>query len=97
MTKSINITRAECSAINQKVMEKLDILTEQLNKLAVSVASIPDQILQRTDARYASKNTEQEVDALKNKIEARNYEWLKYLATLIIGSVITYLLFAKNG
>lgn len=85
-----NVTKAECMAVNQKIMEKLDSFGQKLEDLAVQLAKLPDNLSQRFDVRYAIKSTEEEVSELKEKLENRNYEWLKYIIGLVVGFVITY-------
>jgi len=50
---------------NQKrFMEKIESLEDKVDKLAVSIASLPDDIFKRADERYASKTAERAIYAL---------------------------------
>lgn len=87
----LTVTKAECEAVNNKIMEKLDSFSDKLEKMALELAKLPDILSQRFDERYAVKSTEEEVYELKEKMENRNYGWLKYLVGIIVGVVLTYL------
>lgn len=89
--KSSNITREECSSLNKIMSDKLDNIVEKVGDMAVAIASLPGDLIKELDQRYANKNTEKQVEDIKTKMEARNYEWLKYLAGLIIGAAFSYL------
>ena len=89
--KSNSITRDECLSTHEKLMEKIDGLVKTVGDMAVSIASLPGDLTEKLDQRYANKNTEKQVEDIKTKMEARNYEWLKYLAGLIIGAAFSYL------
>ena len=39
-------------------MEKIDEFGKKLEDISVKIASLPDQILERADSRYASKTAE---------------------------------------
>jgi conjugal transfer/entry exclusion protein len=86
-----NVTKAECMAVNQKIMEKLDSFGQKLEDLAIQLAKLPDNLSQRFDERYAIKSTEDDVYELKEKLENRNYEWLKYIVGLVVGIALAYL------
>lgn len=85
---STNVTRAECSAINKIVMEKLDNLSAQINEIAISLAKLPEQMAVKFDARYAPKETESDLRELRNRIEARNYDWLKQTIITLISIIL---------
>lgn len=85
------ITKAECLATNKIVMEKLDNLNKNVTDILVSVASLPGDLAKEFDQRYAGKKTEEKLEELENKLEGRNYEWLKYFATALITAGITFL------
>ena len=87
----LTVTKAECEAVNNKIMEKLDSFSEKLEKMALELAKLPDVLSQRFDERYAVKSTEEEVYELKEKMENRNYEWLKYLVGIVVGVALAYL------
>ena len=40
------------------IMEKIDEFGKKLEDISVKIASLPDQILERADKRYASKTAE---------------------------------------
>ena len=40
------------------IMEKIDEFGKKLEDISVKIASLPDQILERADRRYASKTAE---------------------------------------
>lgn len=46
------------------LMEKIDKLTEKLEEVRINIAEMPDKLLERTDLRYASKDTEESVKRL---------------------------------
>lgn len=89
--KSNSITRDECQTTHEKLMEKIDGLVTKVGDMAVAIASLPGDLTKELDQRYANKNTEKAVEDIKTKMEARNYEWLKYLAGLLIGAAFAYL------
>lgn len=49
---------------HKTLMEKIDKLTEKLEEVRINIAEMPDKILERTDTRYASKDTEDSVKRL---------------------------------
>lgn len=67
--------------INQKVMEKLDQLSKDINELCIKMASLPELMAEKFDNRYASKRTEIAVDRIG---------WLviSLVITMIVGGVI---------
>jgi len=50
--------------INEQFMNKLDQLQEKLNEVSIKIASLPEDMAIKFDARYASKKTETAVDRL---------------------------------
>ena len=73
---------------NQAFMDKLDRLVETVNDIKVSIAALPQTILNSADARYAVKSTEDKLSSLENKIESRNYDWLKYAIVTLVGIIL---------
>lgn len=90
---SNNVTRAECSATSKIIMEKIDKLYDAVNDVKLLVAKLPEEIFNKADTKYASKEVEEEVKDIKEKQERRNYEWLKYLATALITLALSYFFF----
>ena len=45
-------------------MDKLDKMADQINKISIDIAELPEKIFERGDDRYASKVTEKAVYAL---------------------------------
>jgi hypothetical protein len=72
---------------NQSLMDKIDRLVETVNDIKVSLAGLPQAILANADNRYASKSTENILSALKDKIENRNYDWLKWAIVTLVGII----------
>lgn len=71
-------------------MEKIDQLVNAVSDLKVSVAKLPQVILDSADNRYASKASETRLNNLETRIESRNYDWLKYAIVTFIGMAITF-------
>ena len=76
MTTSDKVTREEFQSTNANVMDKLDQLSKQINKLSLEVAELPEKMSEKYDYRYASKRTEQVVDRLT---------WLVLSAVIVAG------------
>ena len=76
---------------HQTIMEQLKDFGDTLKKVEISIAELPQKILDKTDDRYASKSLEEDVRTLKEKNEQRNYDWLKYIIMACIGALLAYL------
>lgn len=71
--------------INHEVMQ-------ELTDIKVAIASLPEVLANKFDERYAVKKTETDLDTLTKKLEARQYDWLKYsIATAIMFVITIYL------
>jgi len=60
-------TKKELDALkinHNKIVEKLDNLEENLNKVKIQIAELPERLSEKFDERYASKNTEKVVYGL---------------------------------
>ena len=86
------ITRSECLHKEGVMAKKMEKLEEKFDSLRLDVAQLPEKLIEKLDQRYASKQSEELVCQLRDKLEERNYEWLKYLITALIGAVISALL-----
>ena len=75
---------------HQTIMEQLKDFGDTLKKVEISIAELPQKILDKTDDRYASKSLEEDVRTLKEKDEQRNYDWLKYVIMLGVGALLAY-------
>lgn len=79
----------------KSIMEKVDKLTESVNDIKVDIAKLPELLSAKFDARYAKKEIEDEVkalktinDCIKEEGNKRTFSWLYFLVTLIVGSVV---------
>lgn len=77
------------------LMEKIDILVSAVNDIKVSVAKLPQQILDSADVRYASKASEARLNALETRIESRSYDWLKQLAITLVTIIMGFAIYNK--
>lgn len=89
--------KAECYQHNIKpIMDDLKSFQKEMRSFQINmiqlVAEMPEKISRDAEAKFAGKSVEETVNGLKTTMETRNYEWLKYLITLIIGAVVTLLL-----
>lgn len=75
-----------------KFMEKLDKMGCILEDIKIKIAELPEKVFEKADERYAEKKVEQGLEELKDKIDNRNYEWLKYVITAIVGAGLALLL-----
>ena len=81
---------------NYKTMsEQLRYLVGAVGEIKVSVAKLPQEILNSTDERYASKASEIRLNALESRIESRSYDWLKQFAITLITIVIGFSIYNK--
>jgi len=85
------------SKINEIVMDKLNQLDDKINGVLVAIAGLPQEILNASDTRYASKASEIRLQNLESRIESRNYDWLKQLAVTLISIVISLAVYNKFG
>lgn len=70
-------------------IEKIETLTDNIHKLALSINDIAHSI--KTLSEQTKKNT-QEIDALQN-VEAEKYRnIIGYITTLVVGAIIGYIL-----
>lgn len=79
------------------LMEKIDTLVSTVNDIKLSVAVLPQKILESADIRYASKASEVRLNALETRIESRSYDWLKQLAITLITIVLGFGIYNKIG
>jgi len=50
--------------INDKIMQKIDDLTQAVEDIKITLAGLPDEIFTRADERYASKTAERAIYGL---------------------------------
>jgi len=82
--------------VNQRNMsEKIDILVESVNDIKVSIARIPQDILNLGDTRYASKASEVRLNNLESRIESRSYDWLRQAIVTLIGIVLAAAVYSQ--
>ena len=89
--------KAECYQHNIKpIMDDLKSFQKEMRSFQINmiqlVAEMPEKIAREAEAKFANKNIEESVTTLKTTIETRNYEWLKYLITLILGALVAVFL-----
>ena len=84
----------ETKELFKSMGDKFDSLAEKVNDILIKMEGLPQAILEKTDGKYACKDTESELKELKKTIDNRNYDWLKYLLTAI-GSIAVGVLIAK--
>lgn len=84
----INVTLESLKSDIKYTSKAVDEQKESIKELSNEIKNLPEKL----DCKYANKSVETEVKALKDKQEARAYEWLKYLITAIVGGAITYFL-----
>jgi len=81
MSKTNSVTREECASVNQKIMEKIDHLTEKVGDITVQLAELPGNLIEKLDGRYADKKTEKAVDRVT---------WLVISAVIIAGLALIF-------
>jgi hypothetical protein len=81
--------------INKAVMDKLDQLVNVVNDIKVSVAGLPQAILNSADDRYASKASEERLEKLETRIESRTYDWLKQTVITLVGIVLALTVYSQ--
>lgn len=70
-------------------MEKIDKMVCDVSDIKVSIARLPQVIIDKADERYASKASEVRLSNLETRIESRNYDWLKQLSVTLISIVVS--------
>ena len=77
----------------------MDTNEYRIKKLEEDVKQLKSDIKPIVELQFGFKELKDSMDKLSSQFEqftkqnnSRTYEWLKYLATLIIGSVFTYLI-----
>lgn len=77
----------------------MDTNEYRIKKLEEDVKQLKSDIKPIVELQFGFKELKDSMDKLSSQFEQftkqnnnRAYEWLKYLATLIIGSVFTYLI-----
>jgi len=74
-----SITRDECISTHNSLMEQLNGIKKDVGDIAVEVAKLPGVLVEKFDERYASKETERNV----NKVM-----WLVVSAVILAGIAI---------
>ena len=54
----------DCQTTHNKLMEKIDKIVTTVSNIEVSIASLPKKIIDETDKKYASIETEKTVNRL---------------------------------
>jgi len=95
MTKDhIQDNQIEILRDNYKNMnEQLKEVVRGVGEIQVTLAGLPQKILTYADDRYASKASEIRLNALENRIESRNYDWLKQFAVTLITIIIGFAIY----
>ena len=77
----------------------MDTNEYRIEKLEEDVKQIKTDIKPIVELQFGFKELKDSMDKLSSQFEqftkqnnSRTYEWLKYLATLIIGAVFTYII-----
>ena len=77
----------------------MDTNEYRIEKLEEDVKQLKSDIKPIVELQFGFKELKDSMDKLSSQFEqftkqnnSRTYEWLKYLATLIIGAVFTYLI-----
>ncbi len=55
------VTEKHCDTQVKMMTDKIDKIDKSVNDIKIAIASLPDDILQRADKRYAGKTTEKVV------------------------------------
>jgi predicted nuclease with TOPRIM domain len=76
----------------KKMEDKLDKISNKITEIEVKIAGLPERLLEKTDGKYACKETEKKLEELSDTMEQRNYEWLKYGITAILGAAMAYIM-----
>ena len=81
---------------NYKTMsEQLKEVVRGVSDIQVTLAGLPQKILNSADERYASKDSEKRLNALETRIESRSYDWLKQFAITLITIVIGFSIYSQ--
>lgn len=70
--------------MNEQMNDKMDNLKNGIYKLGISIAKIPEKILEKTDLRYANKGRVEAMEKRFEKIE-------KLIRQLLVGIAICFL------
>jgi len=79
----------------QNMAEKIDTLVASVNDIKVSIARIPQEILELGDDRYASKQSETRLNNLEARIESRSYDWLRQSVITIVGIILAAVVYSQ--
>lgn len=92
----MTVSREQCTNNIKSMTEKIDKLKNDLSSeikgIELNIAGLPKKLADEFDKRYATKATENDMKALRTKMEQRNYEWFKYVITAVIGMGMSYFL-----
>lgn len=86
------VSRQECQYKEGVIAKRMEKIEEKIESVRLEVAQLPEKLIEKLDSRYASKQAEEMILDLQQKIEQRNYDWLKYLITALFGAVISAIL-----
>lgn len=86
------ITRPECVANHNKIMEEFKHVNEKIENIRIDLAKLPEKLIEKLDDKYAGKFLEGEVKKIKDQQEQRIYDWVKYLVMTIVGVAIGFLI-----
>lgn len=92
------ITKQFCEKTNREVMKEIKEVKDKVFEISLDLARLPELLADKFDKRYAPITVAAEIEEIKTRQETnttnianKNYEWLKYLIMLGIGSLVTYL------
>lgn len=85
------ITKEECQSNMKTIMEEIKGIATDVKNLALEVAGLPEKMAVKFDERYAGKDYERRINLLVDKVESRNYDWLKFAIVTAISTAILIL------
>ena len=91
--KNNYITRETCDKNHSNIMDKFDLLKKEINEVNLTLAVLPEKLMEKMDGKYAGKYLEDKVEKIKEKQEQRTYDWLKYMVGTFIAMVLTLLVY----
>ena len=59
-----SVTQSQCRDNVKTMTQKIDEIKTNVNDLKVSLASLPEKLIEKLDEKYADKRTEKTVDKL---------------------------------
>lgn len=77
MQEDYLITSQECQSFRKDFMREIHDIKDAVNDVKIQIAKLPDELLERTDKRYAGKTTEKIV-----------YSSVGVILTLVLTAVV---------